>query len=266
MGEEKTALVTGASSGIGRELAGCFAREGYRVVMVSGNAHKLEQAALQIQAETRGIVLAVQKDLSKPGAAEELYHDIRQRGLQVDVLVNNAGIGQCGAFLQEEPERERGMISLNITALTELTRLFARDMAQAGQGRILNVASTGAYQPGPYIAVYYATKAYVLSLTQALRRELKGGGVTVCALCPGATATEFSRRAGKSDIKGAMSAQKVAQAAFKGLLRGRAVIIPGGWNKFAVVMSKVLPSSALAAVVERIQKKQIESFRQTPQK
>lgn len=266
MGEKKTALITGASSGIGKELAGCFAQAGYRVVMVSANAQKLERAAEAVRAETRAEMLTIPMDLSQPYAAEELYRDIKQQGLQVDVLVNNAGIGQCGVFLNEEPEREREMIALNITSLTELTRLFARDMAQAGQGRILNVASTGAYQPGPYIAVYYATKAYVLSLTQALRRELEGSGVTVSALCPGATATEFSRRAGKSDIKGAMSAQKVAQAAFKGLMRGQAVIIPGGWNKAAVVMSKVLPSCVSAAIVERIQKKQIESFRQTPQK
>ncbi|SDO01532.1 SDR family NAD(P)-dependent oxidoreductase [Acetanaerobacterium elongatum] len=264
MNEAKTVLITGASSGIGKELAGCFAQQGYRVVMVSANAPKLEHAAEAIRAKTRAEVLAVPVDLSQPRAAEELYRDIRQRGLQVDVLVNNAGIGQCGAFVLEEAWRE--MIAINITSLTELMRLFAHDMAQAGQGRILNVASTGAYQPGPYIAVYYATKAYVLSLTQAVRRELKGSGVTVSALCPGATATEFSRRAGKSDIKGAMSAQKVAQAAFKGLMRGRAVIIPGGWNKAAVVMSKVLPSCISAAIVERIQNKQIESFRQTPKK
>ncbi len=266
MSGRKTVLITGASSGIGKELAMCFAGEGYRVVMVSANAPKLERAAEEVRTETRAEVLGVEKDLSQPRAAEELYYDIRQRGFRVDILVNNAGIGQCGAFLNEEAQREREMIALNITSLTELTRLFARDMAQAGRGKILNVASTVAYQPGPFIAVYYATKAYVLSLTQALRRELKGSGVAVSTLCPGATATEFSRRAGKSDIKGAMSAKKVAQAAFKGLMRGKAVIIPGGWNKAAVVMSKVLPSCISAAIVERIQNKQIESFRQTPKK
>lgn len=230
------------------------------MVVVSGNPKKLEKAAAELRAGCPCEVIAVQKDLSQPGAAEALYSEITQRGITVDVLVNNAGVGRCGTFLQGETQGDDEMITLNITALTVLTKLFARDMAAAGEGRILNVASTGAYQPGPYIAVYYATKAYVLSLTQALRRELKGTGVTVSALCPGATATEFSRRAGKSDIEGAMSPQRVAQTAFKGLMRGRGVIIPGGWNRFAVAASKLLPASLSAAIVQRIQKRLMERF------
>jgi short-subunit dehydrogenase len=227
---------------------------------VSRNAERLCALSEFISEQYHVRVVVIPKDLTAVSAAEEIFSQLLQQDIQLDVLINNAGAGQCGLFEDIDQAKNNQMIDLNIRALTELTNLAVHHMRRHGGGKILNVASTGSYQPGPYIAVYYATKAYVLSLTQAIRKELKGSGITISALCPGSTATEFSQRAGKADIKGAMSPQKVANAAYKGLYKGKAVIIPGFINKLFILTSKLLPGALSASVVARIQRKLTESF------
>ncbi len=253
-------LITGASTGIGKELALRFARQGHHLVLVARSAGRLSSLSEYISKQYPVQVVTIPKDLSASGAPEEIFNLLLEQNIRLDVLINNAGAGQCGLFESIGQEKNEQMIDLNICALTALTNHAVHHMRRHGGGKILNVASTGSYQPGPYIAVYYATKAYVLSFTQALRREFKGSGITVSALCPGSTATEFSRRAGKADIKGAMSPQKVADQAYKGLYKGKAVIIPGFMNKVFVVLSKLLPGSLSASIVARVQRKLSETF------
>ncbi len=257
---QKWALITGASSGIGRALALRFAKEGWQLVLVATDLTKLSALSEAIEETHHVRPVVIQKDLLDYDAPRQIFDQLSAQGIRIDVLVNNAGIGACGLFQNISDDKHAQIISLNICALTSLSKIAVSQMRQHGGGKILNVASTGAYQPGPYIAVYYATKAYVLSLTQALRKELKQSGIVVSALCPGSTSTAFSARAGKADIKGAMSAQRVADAAYKGLVNGRAVIIPGTANKVLVLFSKLLPGSLSAAIVHRIQKKLTESF------
>lgn len=253
-------LITGASTGIGKELALRCARQGHHLVLVARSAERLSALSKIISEQYDVRVVVIPKDLTVVSAPEEIFSELSQQSIRLDVLINNAGAGQCGLFEDIDQAKNNEMIDLNIRALTALTNLGIHHMRRHGGGRILNVASTGSYQPGPYIAVYYATKAYVLSITQALRNELKNSRITISALCPGSTATEFSQRAGKADIKDAMSPQKVADAAYKGLFKGKAVIIPGFMNKIFVFTSKLLPGALSASVVARIQRKLTESY------
>lgn len=255
----KCAVITGASSGIGLALAQLLAERGHDLVLVARDAQKLADIAQELVAKYGIKTTSIQMDLSKPGAAAAMFAQLE--GMSVDIFINNAGAGLCGPFLNTDSQMDAGIISLNITALTELCKLAAVHMQARGGGSILNVASTGAYQPGPYIAVYYATKAYVLSFSQALRKELADSGVAVSALCPGATATDFARRAGKRDIRGAMSARAVALCAYKGLQKNKGVIIPGVSNKLAVLFSRLVPGMLSARIVGRIQKKMYEEFK-----
>lgn len=249
------ALITGASGGIGCELAKEFARHGHNLILVARHGRGLEELAERIADETGVRVHVLVTDLAVPGAAEELYHEVRRLSLDVDILVNNAGAGQVGLFVETPMETDGMMIRLNIAALTELTKLFGRDMAARGQGKILNVASTGSYHPGPYTAVYYATKAYVLSFTEAIARELSPLNVTVTALCPGATRTGFAERAGKSDPEGAMDAETVARIAYKGFMKGKRVIVPGFLNKCWVKLPRQLAGAFVGRYQEKLMKK-----------
>ena len=251
-------MITGASSGIGLALAQVLAERGHDLVLVARDAQKLSAISNELSAKHGIKTTPIQMDLSMPGAAAALFAQIED--MPVGIFINNAGAGLCGPFLNKDSQKDAAIISLNITALTELCKLAAAHMQERGGGSILNVASTGAYQPGPYIAVYYATKAYVLSFSQALRKELAGSGVAVNALCPGATATDFSQRAGKRNIKGAMSARAVALQAYKGLQKNKGVIIPGVGNKLAVLFSRLVPGALSAAIVGRIQKKMFDEF------
>lgn len=253
-------LITGASTGIGKELAVEFARHGHHLVLVARSADRLSALSKNLSERYHVRVIVIPKDLTSADAPKDIFDQLLQQNIQLDVLINNAGSGQCGLFENIDQAINEQMIDLNIRALTAMTHHAVHHMRSCGSGKILNVASTGAYQPGPYIAVYYATKAYVLSFTQALRNELKGSGIIASALCPGSTATEFSRRAGKADIKGAMSPQKVAAKAYKGLYMGKAVIIPGLMNKVFIIISKLLPGCLSAAIVARIQRKLTQSF------
>lgn len=253
-------LITGASTGIGKELAVEFARHGHHLVLVARSAERLSALSKSISEQYHVRVIVIPKDLTSADAPKDIFDQLSHQHIRLDVLINNAGSGQCGLFENIDQAKNEQMIDLNIRALTALTQLAVHHMRSYGGGKILNVASTGAYQPGPYIAVYYATKAYVLSFTQALRKELKDSGLTASALCPGSTATEFSQRAGKADIRGAMAPQKVAIKAYKGLNIGKAVIIPGFMNKVFIFASKLLPGSLSAAIVARIQRKLTQSF------
>jgi uncharacterized protein len=251
----KTVLITGASSGIGFELSRIFSRNGFAVIMTARDPKKLSRAVKAVDAETGAKVISIAMDLSEKGSAEKLFREITRKKIMVDILINNAGFGQTGPFLETDLRTDLAMIELNITTLTILTKLFARNMKECGSGKILNVASTGSYMPGPFIAEYYAAKAYVLSFTEALAYELKGSGVFVSALCPGATRTEFAKRAGKSDVAHAMSAEKVARIAYKHLMNNKRIIIPGVKNKIGIIALKIIPRIIIAGLAGRFQKK-----------
>lgn len=226
-------LVTGGSSGIGLALAKKFAGEGHRVVIVGQHEDRLKKAEEAIGGEVRSVCL----DLSDPDSAEALYEKISTlsfsdgRAPEIGILVNNAGFGTIGPADEISLEKDEAQLNVNILTLTKLCKLFLRDFYQNGSGKILNVASTGAFQPGPYTGSYYASKAYVLSYTQALREEAKKHGVQVCALCPGTTKTAFFEKAGQKTPLWAMPPEKVAEIAYKGLMSNRGVIVPGAMNQ-----------------------------------
>lgn len=246
-----TALITGASSGIGLELARIFARQGYRVVLVARNQKRLEEIAQELRpAEAQAIAI----DLSLPGAPEEIHGKIPK----IDVLVNNAGFGVFGKFAENSIAEELNMMQLNMTALVILTKLYLPAMIAAGSGKIMNVASTAAFQPGPLMAIYYATKAFVLSFSEAIANELEGTGVTVTALCPGPTATDFQERAQLQNsrlVKGKkiMDARTVAEAGYQALMAGKTLVIPGLANKLLAQSVRFSPRSMVTKIVRRMQ-------------
>jgi uncharacterized protein len=253
----KTALVTGASRGIGAELARLLGGAGYDLVLVSRGAEGHEQQAPALDGGPRRIsVRHYSTDLSRPGAAVELWETLSAAGIEIDVLVNNAGSGLYGPLGKQDPDALEAMIELNVTSLTLLTRLALPGMQLRRWGRILNVASIVAYQPGgPRMATYYATKAFVLSFSKGLERELRGSGVTVTALCPGTTRTSFEERSGSKAAVlykwvPAGSAQAVARAGFRGMMRGARVVIPGLLPK-AMAFAGELPPRAIALEVNR---------------
>jgi len=255
----RCALITGASGGIGYELAKLLAQEGYRTVLVARSEQKLVEAARELHQLFHSSVTAIAKDLALPSAPEELFAELLRQGMAVDVLVNNAGFGTHGLFAETELAVQLEMMQLNMVALTHLTRLVLPGMIERKSGKILNVASTAAFQPGPLMAVYYASKAYVLSFSEALANELEGAGVTVTALCPGPTRTFFQERAGVGDtplMRGRIAdAASVAREGFRGLMAGAPVVIPGFRNKLLATSVRLLPRRLLARVVRRIQEK-----------
>ncbi len=238
-------LITGGSSGIGLELAKRFAADGYDMILTASNEKKLLTAKKTIEDEYHVPVSAYVFDLSKQGEAEKLYEAVIEDGHVVDVLVNNAGIGTIGATEEIPLEKDEALMVLNMMAPVVLTKLFLKDMYAHKSGRILNVCSTGAYQPGPYTATYYASKSFLLSYTKAVRYEAKPHGVSVCALCPGTTATGFFERADSKTPSGAMSAEQVAAYAYKQFMRGKAEIIPG----LAFRLMKLCPVPVKTAVI-----------------
>lgn len=246
-----TVLITGASSGIGRELAKVFALHKYNLILVSRSTEKLRELANELIDKYKIKVEIIGQDLSKVGAAKKLFDNVIDRNLQVDILVNNAGVGAVGLFHEMEMESDMEMLQLNIVTLTEITKLFSRKMIEREKGKILNVASTGAFAPGPYIAIYYATKAYVLSFSEALCKELKPYNVTVTALCPGATRTNFAKNAGRENSSMAMEPDKVAKIAYEGLKNNKRVVIPGIANK---ILTR-LPENLVSNMVFKYQKK-----------
>jgi short-subunit dehydrogenase len=254
-----TVLITGASGGIGYELAKLFARDRHNVVLVARSADKLAQAATELQ--KNGItVKTVALDLAEPHAPKFVFDQLQREGLAVDILINNAGFGTFGEFARTPEAEILGQISLNIAALTELTRLFLPPMIARHSGRIMNVASTAGFQPGPLMAVYYATKAYVISFSEAIANELHGSGVTVTCFCPGATHTGFAQRAGINFSRlfkrlGAMSAEKVALDGYRGVMEGRTMVISGAHNWVVAQSTRFAPRKMVTAVSRWIMEK-----------
>ena len=255
----QTTLITGASSGIGFELARLFAQDGYNLVLVARDRQKLEEIAAQWQQQFRVSVKVVQKDLALATSPEEIFQELQRNSIAVDVLVNNAGSGSHGAFAESDPASQLQMLQLNVVALTHLTRLFLPDMIRRAHGKILNVASTAAFQPGPLMAVYYASKAYVLSFSEALANELRGSEVGVTVLCPGPTATDFQRRAGVEHMPfmrdRIMDAKSVALSGYRGLIRSATVVIPGVRNRLLASVVRWLPRNLVTQAVRTIQEK-----------
>ncbi|MGA7377613.1 MAG: SDR family oxidoreductase, partial [Candidatus Sulfotelmatobacter sp.] len=230
-----TALITGASGGIGYELAKLFAKDHYNLVLVARSSDKLNQVASQLRQQFGLNVEAMALDLAEDQSVKMLFEHLKGEKLEVDVLVNNAGFGVFGEFAEMPEEEILGQVQLNVVALTHLTRLFLPAMIERRQGKIMNVASTAAFQPGPLMAVYYATKAYVLSFSEALANEVAGTGVVVSCFCPGATDTGFQKRAGIENSRlfkkiGAMNVETVARDGYRGLMAGKTLVISGTRN------------------------------------
>src|SRR3984885_1238818 len=249
----KTALITGGSGGIGYELAKLFARDRYNLVLVARSADKLNPVAGELQRQFRVAVKTIALDLAAGPAAKSLFDQVQGEGVVVDVLVNNAGFGVFGEFAQMTEEEILGQIQLNITALTQLTRLFLPSMVARREGKIMNVASTAAFQPGPLMAVYYATKAYVLSFSEALANELAGSAVVVSCFCPGATDTGFQKRAGMENSRlfkkiGAMNAEVVARDGYRGLMAGKALVFSGAKNWLLAESVRFAPRKWVTAI------------------
>ncbi len=254
--KSQTALITGASAGIGRELAKLFAKGGYSVVLAARNGARLDQFADELQRQFTISVKAFALDLGSASAPQFLFDQVERENIGIDVLVNNAGYGKLGAFADVPLEGSLGQIELNITALTHLTKLFLGPMLERKSGKILNVASTAGFQPGPLMAVYYATKAYVISFSEALANELRGSGVTVTCLCPGATDTEFQKRAGTEETLlfklRPMTAKAVAQDGYRALMKGKPLVISGLKNWLLAESLRISPRRVVTAVSRRL--------------
>ncbi len=245
------ALVTGASIGIGREIALLLAQQGHDLVLVARSADKLQALAAELHRAHGVHSTVIASDLGVAGSAQALYNAVQAHGLAVDVLVNNAGFGLKGRFVKLSLAGQMEMVQLNITTLTELSWLFGRDMAARGYGRILNVGSVASFEPGPEFAVYAATKAYVLSFSEALDAELRERGVNVTALCPGAVLTNFHDRASNDSkllLSTAMQPQPVARAGVRALFAGRPVVIPGWLNRLAIFTVRLTPRRLVTKV------------------
>lgn len=253
------ALVTGGTSGIGYELAKILATNGHNLVLVARHEDDLNQVAGQLQTLNSNIdVVTVPKDLFLVENAFELYEDVKERNLDIGILVNDAGQGQYGKFIDTNVQRELDIINLNISSVVVLTKLFVKDMVARGGGRIMNLSSIASKMPGPWQSVYHATKAFIQSFTEAIGSELEGSGVTVTALLPGATATDFFNKADMQDSKivqeGSLDdAAKVARDGYDAMMRGDDMVVSGFRNKAQVAMSSVTPDHALA---DKLNKKQ----------
>ncbi len=252
------AVITGASTGIGRELARLSAREGYDVVLVARSQPELERLASEIRQSTGRTVWVIAKDLSLASAPRELFQAVSDLGARPDVLINNAGFGLLGRFWELDDVEQVNMIQVNIAALTHLTRLFLPGMVERRHGRILNVASTAAFQPGPLMSVYYATKAYVVSFSEAVHNECRGFGVTVTCLCPGPTRTEFQKRAGAATTKlfasgRVMDAAIVARVGMDAMKAGKPLAIPGRMNAAMAFLTRFAPIQFTASMARRFQ-------------
>lgn len=250
------ALITGATSGIGYELAKLFAEDGYNLIIVARGENELKEKAAEFSGANIDVV-TISKDLFKPEAPFELYDEVKKRNLTVDVLVNDTGQGQYGLFVESDIRRQLDIIQLNISSLTALTHLFLKDMVARNEGKILQLASIASELPGPWQAVYHGTKAYVLSFTEALIRELKDSAVTMTALQPGATETDFFNKAEMQESKimdtKLSDPAKVAKDGYEALMKGDDKIVSGFKNKAMVASSNVMPDTMVAAQMDKMQ-------------
>jgi uncharacterized protein len=255
------ALVTGASAGIGTELARLLAVD-HDLILTARRAEQLQALATELKGRHGTACHVFPADLTDPGAPRALFDAISGAGLTVDVLVNNAGFGDLGPFAKADLARALRMIQVNITALTELTGLFLPSMLARNRGRILNVGSVAGFQPGPFMAVYYATKAYVNSFSEALHSELRGSGVTVTVLCPGPVATEFASAAGMQSTRvfsagQAMAARPVAEAGLRAMRAGRRMVVPGWRNRLLLFLERFSPRGMVIRAVKWMLRKRL---------
>lgn len=255
--DRETALITGASSGIGAELAKLFAADGTDLVLVARRKEELDALAQELTARHSINVHVLAEDLSRANTPQFIHSELMERGVRVDVLVNNAGFGALGKVSEIGLQRQADMIQVNLVALTKLTRLFLPAMVDRQRGAILNVGSTAGFQPGPNMAIYYASKAFVLSFSEALAEEVSLNGIKVSCLCPGPTDTDFREAAGMEDAVlfrlGTMTVDKVAAAGYKGLRKGKVVVVPGLRNKLSVLAVRCLPRFLIRKIVKGLQ-------------
>lgn len=254
---KKTVLITGASGGIGAAFAEIFAKEGYDIVLVARRQKELSDIKKKCEMYNV-IVKVIHKDLSNSKAPEEIYNEVKKENILVDIIINNAGFGEYGSFYETSWEKEAAMIQVNVIALTHLAKLFGQDMKARNTGTIMNVASVAAFLPGPLMCVYYATKAYVLSFSEAIACDLQESGVRVIALCPGMTKTGFQDVAGfaeKAENQERMqSAEEVAMYGFQVIQNGKPIIaIPGIKNKIIAHLGWLLPRTLLARIIRSVQ-------------
>ncbi len=254
----KTVLITGASSGIGYAFAEIFAKNKYSLILVARREKELQELKKKCEQHTKEIRV-IMKDLAQPNAAEEIYKEIKKENVRVDILINNAGFGDYGSFYKTAWKKEAAMIQVNIVALTQLAKLFGQDMLQQKQGGIImNISSVAAFLPGPLMSVYYATKAYVLSLSEAMMHDVEGTNVKVIALCPGMTKTGFQQVAGfqekQENEEQMVSAEEVAAYGFEVIQEGKSKIaIPGWKNKVIARVGWLLPRSFVAKIILHVQ-------------
>ncbi len=261
----KTGLITGAASGLGFELALLLANDGYKLILVDVALEKLEQAKEEILTQHPCEIQLIHKDLSTCNVADEIFVLIKEQ--PIDVLINNAGFGIFGSFNDTDWSREAAMLNLHVVTTTHLTKLVLKGMVERGSGKILNMSSLAAFQPGPLMSLYYASKAYILSFSEAIANELKGSGVTVTALCPGQTKTCFqdvvSNGTGKASADNKISfniacPKAVAKYGYEAMLKGKTVAIPGNLNKFLSKLPRIMPRRTATAIIRRIQEKNRE--------
>lgn len=257
---KKTALITGASSGIGLELARIHAAKGGNLVLVARSKSKLDELKDELEKNHGISVYVIGKDLSSPSSAAEVHAELKQQNIPVDYLINNAGFGDSGLFFDADWEKQEQMINLNITSLTHMTRLFLKDMVERKSGKIMNLASTASFQPGPTMAVYCATKSYVLSFSEAISNEVREFGVTITALCPGATESGFKAAAsleGSNLFEGKKlpSSKAVAEYGYKSMIKGKTVAIHGFMNNLMANSIRFAPRSIVVKIARMILEK-----------
>lgn len=255
--QRKVALITGASAGIGEALAGVFSRERNDLILSARRGDRLQEIADELHDRHAVDVHVIAADLAAPDGSKRLYEQVQQLGLEVEYLVNNAGFGTFGPFAETDVDRSMELVRLNVAAVTGLTALFLPAMVERGRGRIMNVASAAAFQPGPLMAAYYASKAYVLHFSEALAEELEGSGVTVTALCPGPVRTEFQDVADMHDSglvagKRLISVATVAEIGYRSMMYGKPIAIPGFMMKLTALSVRFAPRRLVAKFVRRL--------------
>jgi uncharacterized protein len=256
----KTALITGSSSGIGLELARIHAENGNNLVLVARNKNKLDILKNELEQKFKITVCNLEKDLSLPDSAKEVYDELSRQNISIDYLINNAGFGDFGFFAESDWAKQEKMINLNILTLSHFTWLFLPEMIKKGKGKIMNVASTAAFQSGPTMAVYYATKAYVLSFSEAVDNEVRNKGITVTALCPGATESGFQAAAALEESRlfkdrKLPSSREVAEYGYKAMMKGKTVAIHGLMNAIMANSVRFAPRSLVVKVTRKMQEK-----------
>lgn len=260
MSQEQTAsyvLITGTTSGLGREFARIFAQNGYNIVAVARNEVLLQQQKQELERQFGIEMVYVVKDLSAENSAQEVYDEIKHKGINIDILINNAGFGSFGRYVDVDWQRQKGLASVNMLAVMQLSYLFGKDMDRRGKGKIVNIASIASFQAGPYMAMYYASKAFVRSFSEALHEEMKSSGVSVTAICPGPVATNFERNAHM--INSAMftrlrvyTPEVVAAKSYRAIMNNKAVYVVGWPNKLLVFLTRFCSLKFSRALASKI--------------